>query len=78
MPPYGWANGDFVGIFGGMVSIVLVLWQLVLFYEMDVEFNGEIILRYSRRVKWLQGFTIGIGFYVCNVLGLPCWMDHMV
>ena len=51
MPPYGSANGDFVGIFGGMVSIVLVLWQLVLFYEMDVEFNGEIILRYSRRVK---------------------------
>ena len=31
--------------------MVLVLWELVLFYEMDVEFNGEITLRYSRRVK---------------------------
>ena len=57
--------------FFGMASMVLVLWELVLFYGMDVEFKG-----YYRRVKWQQDFTLGIGFYVYNVVGLPRWMDH--
>ena len=37
--------------FFGMVSIVLVPWELVLFYGMGVEFNGKIMLYYSRGVK---------------------------
>ena len=38
--------------FLGVVSVVLVLWKLVLFYGMGVEFKGEIFSNYSRRVKW--------------------------
>ena len=36
---------------GGMVSMVLVPWELVLFYGMGVEFKSKIILHYSRGVK---------------------------
>ena len=32
--------------------MVLVLWELVLFYETGVEFRGEIFSNCSRRVKW--------------------------
>ena len=38
--------------FLGVVSMVLVLWEFVLFYKMDVEFKGQIFLIFSRRVKW--------------------------
>ena len=34
MPPYDWANGGSLYIFGGMVSMVLVSWELMLFYRM--------------------------------------------
>ena len=30
----------------------LVLWELVLFYGMGVEFKGKIFSNYSRRVNW--------------------------
>ena len=35
---------------------------------MSVEFKGKIMLHYSSGVKWQQGFTTGIGFYVYDVL----------
>ena len=48
--------------------MVLVLWELVLFYGMGVEFKGNSFSNYSRRVKWQQGITAGIGLSVYNVL----------
>ena len=44
--------------------MVLVLWELVLGVGMGVEFEGEIFSNYSRRVKWQQGVTVGIGVSV--------------
>ena len=54
MLPYDWANSIVVlaGYFFGVMSMVLVLWELVLFYKMGVEFKGQIFLICSRRVKW--------------------------
>ena len=43
---------------------------------MGVEFKGKIMLHYSMGVKWRQGFTLRIGSYVYNVLGLSKSMDH--
>ena len=48
--------------------MVLVLLELVLFFEMGVEFKGEIFSNYSRRVKWQQGVTAGIELSLYNVL----------
>ena len=67
MPPYDWANSGSADVFYGVVSMVLVLWELVLFYGMGVEFKGEIFSNYSRSVKWQQGVTVGIGLSVYNV-----------
>ena len=39
------------GVFFGVVSMVLVLWELVLFYKMGVEFKDQFFLNGSRRVK---------------------------
>ena len=64
MPPYDWANSGSADVFIGMVSIVLVLWELALFYRMGAELKGEIFSNYSRRVEWQQGITEGIGVYV--------------
>ena len=51
VPPYDLPNGGSVDIFlGGIVSMVLVPWKLVLF-----------IFHYSRGVKSQQGFSTGIG-----------------
>ena len=47
-----------------MVSTVLVLWELVFFYEMGVELKVEIFSNCSRRVKWQQDVTGGIGLSV--------------
>ena len=44
--------------------MVLVLWELVLFYEMGVEFKGRVFSNCSWRVKWQQGVTVGIGLSV--------------
>ena len=46
------------------MSTVLVLWELVLFYEMGVELKVEIFWNCPRRVKWQQGVTGGIGLSV--------------
>ena len=62
------AKSGSVDVFLGVVSMVLVLWELVLFYGMGVEFKGEISSNYSRRVKWQQSVTAGIGLSVYNVL----------
>ena len=62
------ANSGSVDVFLGVVSMVLVLLELVLFYGMGVEFKGEISSNYSRRVKWQQSVTAGIGLSVYNVL----------
>ena len=62
------ANCGSVDVFLGVVSMVLVLWELVLFYGMGVEFKGEISSNYSRRVTWQQSVTAGIGLSVYNVL----------
>ena len=51
MLPYDWANSCSAEKFLGVVSMVLVLWELVLLDGMGVEFQGEIFLNYSRRVK---------------------------
>ena len=54
-----------------MIGLVVVLltfsWgcgELVVFYGMGVEFKGKIFSNYSRRVKWQQGVTAGIGLTV--------------
>ena len=31
---------------------------------------------YGFSIQWEQGFTTGIGFYVCNILGLPYSMHY--
>ena len=49
--------------------MVIVPWELILFWEMSVEFKGKIMLNYSWEVEWQQGITTGIGFCVYNVLG---------
>ena len=46
--------------FWGIMSMVLVPWELVLFCLMGVEFKVEIMSNYSRGVKWHQGVTAGI------------------
>ena len=51
MAPHDWANDDSVDNVFGMVSKVLVPWDMVLFYGMGVKFKGKIMLHYSRRVK---------------------------
>ena len=52
MPSYEWANSIvLLADFFGVVSMVLVLWELVLLYEKGVEFKDEIFSNYSRRVK---------------------------
>ena len=48
---YDWANSGFVDVFLRMVGVVLVLWELVLFKGMGVEFKGEIMYHHSRGVK---------------------------
>ena len=50
MPSYDWASGSSV-VFLGVMSMVLVTWDLVLFEGMSVKFKGKIMLHYSRRVK---------------------------
>ena len=68
MPPYDWADSGSAEVFLGFVSMVLALWELVLFYGMGVEFKGEIFWNCSRRVEWQQSVTAGIGLGVYNVL----------
>ena len=51
MPSYDWASGSSVNVFLGVMSMVLVTWDLVLFEGMSVKFKGKIMLHYSRRVK---------------------------
>ena len=89
-PPSGWLSHFFpcplmIGLIvvllpflGGVVSMVLVLWELVLFYGMGMEFKGEIFLNYSRRVKWQQGATAGIGLSVYNVFDWPLYIITLV
>ena len=48
---YDWANSGFVDVFLRMVGVVLVLWELVLFKGMGVEFKGKIMYHHSRGVK---------------------------
>ena len=61
------------GVFFDVVSVVLVLWELVLFYKMGVELKDQIFLNCSRRVKWQQGVTAGTGLSVYNVLDGPLY-----
>ena len=66
MSPYDWASSVVVlpGILFGVVSVVLVLWELVLFYRIGVEFKGQIFWNCSRGVKCKQGVTAGVGLCV--------------
>ena len=86
MSPYDWANSMVVYacILFGVVSMVLVLWELVLFYRMFVEFKGQIFLNCSRGVKrsrvsqqeldfvrmlWINNCIISIGTVVWCLAG---------
>ena len=53
IPPYNWPNDGSVDVIWGgeQVSVVIVPWMLMLFWEMGVEFNGKIMLKYSREVE---------------------------
>ena len=53
IPPYDWPNDGSVDVIWGgeQVSVVIVPWMLMLFWQMGVEFNGKIMLKYSREVK---------------------------
>ena len=68
IPTYNWANSLAVlaGVFIGVVSMVLVLWELVLFYKMGVEFKGLIFLNCSRRLN-----SARIGLDVHNIADGP-------
>ena len=69
---YDWANMVVLLMFFlGIMSMVLVPWELVLFCVMGVEFKVEIMSNYSRGVKWHQGVTAGIWFFLHNVLNCP-------
>ena len=74
MSPYDWANSMvvLVGVLFGVVSMVLVLWELVLFYRMGVEFKGQIFLNCSREVK---GSRVSL-----QELDFMCmfWIDHCI
>ena len=59
MPPYDWANGGTTNVFSGMVGIVWVPWELMLFYGMGVEFKGKI-------VELLQGSKMKAGCHYSN------------
>ena len=59
MAPYDWANGGYVDVFL-MVSMVLLLWELMLFLGMSMEFKYKVMLYCLREVKCQQGFTTGI------------------
>ena len=66
IPSYNWANSMVVlaGVFIDVVN--MVLWELVLFYKMGVEFKGQILLNCSRRLN-----TARIGLNVYNVVDGP-------
>ena len=51
MSPCDWANSGSADDFLGVVNMVLVPRELVLFYRMGVEFKGEILSNYSSEVK---------------------------
>ena len=60
--------------FFGVVSLVLVLWELVLFYEKGMEFKGRIYSNYSRRMKWQQiDHFILSHWYSGVVVGKASW-----
>ena len=42
---------------GEQVSMVLVLWELMLFWGMGMEFKGKIMSKYSRKVERQKGVT---------------------
>ena len=46
---------------GEQVSIVLVPWELMLFWGMGVEFKGKIMSSYFREVEWQQGSLQELG-----------------
>ena len=50
-PLYDWANGGSVDVFEGMVSVVLVLWELMLFWGMVEALKGENMSNCFREVK---------------------------
>ena len=54
---------------GEQMSMVLVRWELILFWGISVEFKSKIMSNYSREVKLQQGITARIGNCVQNVLG---------
>ena len=69
MPPYDWASNDGpTDVFLGMVSMVLVPWEFVLFQGVGMEFKSKIMLHYSRGVNRQQGFIPVAGFYVYIVI----------
>ena len=90
MPPYDWANSMVVlaDIFFGVVSMVLVLWELVLFYELGVEFKGKIFLKsgflpspplpplvFNRMFTKSQLKSLGDDPDYCTTI-LPCQPPH--
>ena len=48
--------------------------ELMLFYGMDIEFKGKIMLYRFREVKCLQGITTGVWYWVYNVSGQSIWL----
>ena len=54
VPPHDWANSGSADVFLAVVSMVLVLWEFVLFYGMGVEFKGE-IYRITPREEMTEG-----------------------
>ena len=53
---------------GEQGSIVLVPWELMLFWGIRVELKSKIMLSYSREVEWQQGINTWIKFSVYKVL----------
>ena len=53
IPPYDWSNdGSVDAIWGGeQVSVVILPWVLMLFWETGVEFKGKIMSKYSRDME---------------------------
>ena len=87
-PPSGWVSHCFPCPLIGLIVVLLtffwgcgmflVLWELVLFYRMDVEFKGKIFSNYSRRVNWQQGVTSGVRLSVYNILDWQLYIVTLV
>ena len=73
VPPHDWANSSSADVFLAVVSMVLVLWEFVLFYGMGVEFKGEVLSNYTTR-----GNDRRVSLQEMDLACIMFWIDHVI